>query len=157
MSKLEAEELRTVRKEDVISWYNTYIRSSSPKRRRLAIHVYGCNSDIAEAAKLQEQSWTAIDDVESLKVSSQFYPSLCWWKWDPICLVQFLHKIISEVQMAKLGHLLRPPHQAARASLYHSWYIHKHSLYRKATTLSNITLIGSIHLVWKGRGLWSMI
>jgi nardilysin len=77
MSKLEAEELRTVRKEDVISWYNTYIRSSSPKRRRLAIHLYGCNSDIAEAAKLQEQSWTAVDDVESLKHSSQFYPSLC--------------------------------------------------------------------------------
>uniref|UniRef100_A0ACD5XLA5 Uncharacterized protein n=1 Tax=Avena sativa TaxID=4498 RepID=A0ACD5XLA5_AVESA len=77
MSKLEAEELRTVGKEDVISWYNTYIRSSSPKRRRLAIHVYGCNSDIAEAAKMQEQSWTAVDDVESLKASSQFYPSLC--------------------------------------------------------------------------------
>ena len=77
MSKLEAEELRTVGKEDVISWYNAYIRSSSPTRRRLAIHVYGCNSDIAVAAKLQEQSWTAIDDVESLKGSSQFYPSLC--------------------------------------------------------------------------------
>ncbi|KAL6902039.1 hypothetical protein ACP4OV_004915 [Aristida adscensionis] len=77
MSKLEAEELRTVQKDDVIAWYNTYIRSSSPKRRRLAIHVYGCNSDIAEAAKLQEQSWTTIDDVKSLKLSSQFYSSLC--------------------------------------------------------------------------------
>uniref|UniRef100_A0A0A8YNV5 Coenzyme PQQ synthesis protein F-like C-terminal lobe domain-containing protein n=1 Tax=Arundo donax TaxID=35708 RepID=A0A0A8YNV5_ARUDO len=77
MSKLEAEELRTVRKDDVITWYNTYIRSSSPKRRRLAVHVYGCNSDIAEAAKLQEQSWTTIDDVKSLKVSSQFHSSLC--------------------------------------------------------------------------------
>ncbi|TVU47149.1 hypothetical protein EJB05_06736 [Eragrostis curvula] len=77
MAKLEAEELRTVRKDDVITWYNTYIRSTSPKRRRLAVHVYGCNSDIAEAAKLQEQSWTAIDDVKSFKVSSQFYSSLC--------------------------------------------------------------------------------
>ncbi|XP_062211184.1 nardilysin-like [Phragmites australis] len=77
MSKLEAEELRTVWKDDIIAWYNTYIRSSSPKRRRLAVHVYGCNSDIAEAAKLQEQSWTIIDDVKSLKVSSQFYSSLC--------------------------------------------------------------------------------
>uniref|UniRef100_A0A0D9Z6Z8 Peptidase M16 N-terminal domain-containing protein n=1 Tax=Oryza glumipatula TaxID=40148 RepID=A0A0D9Z6Z8_9ORYZ len=77
MSKLEAEELRTVRKEDVISWYNTYIKPSSPKRRRLAIHVYGCNSDIAEAAKLKEQSWITIDDVKSLKKSSQFYSSLC--------------------------------------------------------------------------------
>jgi nardilysin len=77
MPKLEAEELRTIQKTDVITWYNTYIRSSAPKRRRLAIHVYGCNCDIAEAAKLQEQSWTAIDDVKSLKVSSQFYSSLC--------------------------------------------------------------------------------
>ncbi|WVZ56835.1 hypothetical protein U9M48_007311 [Paspalum notatum var. saurae] len=77
MPKLEAEELRTVQKADVIAWYNTYIRSSAPKRRRLAIHVYGCNSDIAEAAKLQEQSWTIIDDVQSLKVSSQFYSSIC--------------------------------------------------------------------------------
>ncbi|KAJ1297238.1 hypothetical protein BS78_01G362300 [Paspalum vaginatum] len=77
MPKLEAEELRTVQKADVIAWYNTYIRSSAPKRRRLAIHVYGCNSDIAEAAKLQEQSWTMIDDVQSLKVSSQFYSSIC--------------------------------------------------------------------------------
>ncbi|XP_062215667.1 nardilysin-like isoform X2 [Phragmites australis] len=77
MSKLEAEELKTVRKDDVIAWYNTYIRSSSPKHRRLAVHVYGCNSDITEAAKLREQSWTIIDDVKSLKVSSQFYSSLC--------------------------------------------------------------------------------
>ncbi|KAL6649880.1 hypothetical protein ACP70R_014104 [Stipagrostis hirtigluma subsp. patula] len=77
MSKLEAEELRTVQKDDVIAWYNTYIKSSSPKCRRLAIHVYGCNSDIAEAAKLQEQSWTIIDDIKSLKMSSQFYSSLC--------------------------------------------------------------------------------
>nr|CAB3500894.1 unnamed protein product [Digitaria exilis] len=77
MSKLEAEELRTMQKADVIAWYNTYIRSSAPKRRRLAIHVYGCNSDIAELAKLQEQSWTVIDDVKSLKGSSQFYSSLC--------------------------------------------------------------------------------
>jgi nardilysin len=77
MPKLEAEELRTIKKDDVITWYNTYIRSLAPKHRRLAIHVYGCNSDIAEAAKLQEQLWTAIDDVQSLKVSSQFYSSLC--------------------------------------------------------------------------------
>ncbi|KAL5217065.1 hypothetical protein ABZP36_017749 [Zizania latifolia] len=77
ISKLEAEELKTVRKEDVISWFNTYIRPSSPKCRRLAIHVYGCNSDIAEAAKLQEQSWVSIDDVKSLKISYQFYSSLC--------------------------------------------------------------------------------
>lgn len=77
MAKLEAEELKTVHKADVIAWYNTYIRSSAPKRRRLAIHVYGCNSDITEAAKLQEQSWIIIDDIESLKASSQFYSSLC--------------------------------------------------------------------------------
>jgi nardilysin len=77
ISKLEAEELRTVQKDDVIAWYNTYIRSTSPKRRRLAIHVYGCNSDIAEATKVQKQSWTVIDDVQALKASSQFYSSLC--------------------------------------------------------------------------------
>ena len=77
MPKLEAEELRTIKKADVIAWYDTYIRSPAPKRRRLAIHVYGCNADIAEAAKLQEQLWTAIDNVQSFKVSSQFYSSLC--------------------------------------------------------------------------------
>ncbi|KAG2540963.1 nardilysin-like isoform X1 [Panicum virgatum] len=77
MPKMEAEELRTIKKADVIAWYDTYIRSPAPKRRRLAIHVYGCNADIAEAAKLQEQFWTAIDNVQSFKVSSQFYSSIC--------------------------------------------------------------------------------
>ena len=87
MPKMEAEELRTIKKADVIAWYDTYIRSPAPKRRRLAIHVYGCNADIAEAAKLQEQFWTAIDNVQSFKVSSQFYSSICWgWGWHYLLL-----------------------------------------------------------------------
>ncbi|XP_078435815.1 insulinase (Peptidase family M16) family protein [Wolffia australiana] len=74
-SKLEAEELKTVEKKEVVDWYNTYLLTSSPKCRRLAIHVCGCNAvamteDAAEFGSL-------IDDVDLFKKGSVFYPSLC--------------------------------------------------------------------------------
>ncbi|XP_072975496.1 nardilysin-like isoform X1 [Typha angustifolia] len=77
MSKVEAEELKTVQKNDVINWYNTYLKPSSSKCRQLTIHVWGCNTNITEEAKLQEKPWEVIEDINALKTSSNFYSSLC--------------------------------------------------------------------------------
>ncbi|KAK9940972.1 hypothetical protein M0R45_017604 [Rubus argutus] len=43
-----AEELTSIQKEDVIDFYKTYLQES-PKRRRLAVRVWGCNTNFKEA------------------------------------------------------------------------------------------------------------
>ncbi|KAJ1699101.1 hypothetical protein LUZ63_007613 [Rhynchospora breviuscula] len=69
----EAEELKTIQKRDVIDLYKTYIKPDSDKCRRLAIHVWGCNTDVADVVKMQQSPWKVIDDIGSLKLSSEFY------------------------------------------------------------------------------------
>lgn len=75
LSEKEAEELKSIGKEDIIEWYHTYLRQPSPKCRRLAIHVWGCNAVLKDAdAQVPAQ---VIRDVTEFKRSSEFYPSLC--------------------------------------------------------------------------------
>lgn len=76
LSEKEAEELRRIQKNDVVDWYNTYLRQSSPKCRRLAIRVWGCNADWKEANS-QASSVQVIEDLTAFKMSSTFYPSVC--------------------------------------------------------------------------------
>ncbi|XP_020276491.1 nardilysin-like isoform X4 [Asparagus officinalis] len=77
MSKLEAEELRTIQKADVINWYNTYLRLPSPKCRQLAVHVWGCNASKHEGVVKSEEFGKVIENVDSFKRGSEFYSSLC--------------------------------------------------------------------------------
>ncbi|KAG1338961.1 Nardilysin-like [Cocos nucifera] len=77
MLKVEAEELKTIQKSDVINWYKTYLRPPSLKCRQLAVHLWGCNTNFNEELKLQEKFGKVIEDIDSLKMSSEFYPSLC--------------------------------------------------------------------------------
>ncbi|KAH7845902.1 hypothetical protein Vadar_007209 [Vaccinium darrowii] len=65
----EAEELRHIQKNDVIDWYNTYLRHPSTKCRRLAIRVWGCNADWKEA-NTQATSVQVIEDLTAFKMSS---------------------------------------------------------------------------------------
>ncbi|XP_021909698.1 nardilysin-like, partial [Carica papaya] len=76
MSQKEADELRSIQKKDVIDWYRTYFLKSSPKRRRLAVRIWGCNTDMKEAEK-QQKSVYVIKDVMAFKMSEKFYPSFC--------------------------------------------------------------------------------
>uniref|UniRef100_A0A5B7A3B8 Putative nardilysin isoform X1 n=1 Tax=Davidia involucrata TaxID=16924 RepID=A0A5B7A3B8_DAVIN len=76
LSEREAEELKSIQKSDVIDWYSTYLRRSSPKCRRLAVRVWGCNTDWKEA-HTQATSVQFIKDLASFKMSSNFYPSIC--------------------------------------------------------------------------------
>ncbi|KAJ0979208.1 hypothetical protein J5N97_014682 [Dioscorea zingiberensis] len=76
MSKLEAEELKTIQKTDVIKWYNTYLRPPSSKCRQLAIHVWGCNTNLGEA-QMPANFGQLIEDLASFKSSSDFYSFLC--------------------------------------------------------------------------------
>ncbi|KAL7152177.1 hypothetical protein ABFS83_04G079600 [Erythranthe nasuta] len=76
MSEKEAEELKDIKKEDIIEWYRTYLRQPSPKCRRLAIRVWGCNTNWQDA-DAQVASTHVINDLAGFKKSSEFYPSLC--------------------------------------------------------------------------------
>ncbi|XAR60816.1 Insulysin [Bertholletia excelsa] len=76
LSEREAEELRSIQKNDVIDWYNTYLRQPSPKCRRLAVRVWGCNADWREV-EVQGKSVQVIEDLSAFKMSSNFYPSIC--------------------------------------------------------------------------------
>ncbi|XP_019418987.1 PREDICTED: nardilysin-like [Lupinus angustifolius] len=76
MSKKEAEELRDINKHDVVEWYKTYFKASSPKCRRLLVRVWGCNTDLKDAEALPK-SVQVITDPASFKISSKFYPSVC--------------------------------------------------------------------------------
>jgi len=76
LSKKEAEELTGIHKIDVINWYKMYLQQSSPKCRRLAVRVWGCNTDM-KAAETSDKSVQVIEDVTAFKMSSKFYPSIC--------------------------------------------------------------------------------
>ncbi|XP_031249701.1 nardilysin-like [Pistacia vera] len=76
LSQKEAEELKNVNKNDIIEWFNKYLVQSSPKCRRLAVRVWGCNTDMKEA-ETQAESFHIIKDLKAFKTSSNFYPSLC--------------------------------------------------------------------------------
>ncbi|KAL5757085.1 hypothetical protein ACOSQ2_021831 [Xanthoceras sorbifolium] len=75
-SQTEAEELKSLNKNDIINWYKTYLQPSSPKCRRLAVRVWGCNADLKEA-ETRPKSAQVIEDLAAFKMSSEFYPSLC--------------------------------------------------------------------------------
>ncbi|KAK8509942.1 hypothetical protein V6N13_118488 [Hibiscus sabdariffa] len=79
MSKREAEELKSIQKVDIVKWYRTYLREPSPKCRKLAVRVWGCNADAQEGENktdcLRQQQH--IKDLAAFKMSSEYYPSLC--------------------------------------------------------------------------------
>ncbi|XP_030537462.1 nardilysin-like [Rhodamnia argentea] len=75
-SEREAEALRNTKKDEVIDWYKTYLRQPSPSCRRLAVRVWGCNTDLKDA-HAQREDMQIIDDLAAFKLSSKYYPSLC--------------------------------------------------------------------------------
>ncbi|KAL5582861.1 hypothetical protein UlMin_015303 [Ulmus minor] len=77
LSKKEAEELKSLQKSDVINWYKMYLQNSSPKCRRLAVRVWGCNTDFKEAETRARSTEQLIEDLAAFKMSAKFYPSLC--------------------------------------------------------------------------------
>ncbi|KAF6164746.1 hypothetical protein GIB67_040998 [Kingdonia uniflora] len=76
MWEKEAEEVKTISKSDVIDWYNTYPKPTSQKCRRLAIHLWGSNTNIMEEEASMKSAKT-IEDIRNFKMSSEFYPSIC--------------------------------------------------------------------------------
>ncbi|KNA04271.1 hypothetical protein SOVF_201220 [Spinacia oleracea] len=71
-----AQIVRNINKSELIDWCSTYFARESPKRRRLAIRVWGCNTDLKEA-EAQTKSVEVIDDFIAYKKSSKFYASFC--------------------------------------------------------------------------------
>ncbi|XP_027334300.1 nardilysin-like [Abrus precatorius] len=74
LSKKEAEELGNISKHDVVDWYKTYLKQSSPKCRRLLVRLWGCNTDLKEDKSLPE-SVQVITDPAAFKMQSKFCPS----------------------------------------------------------------------------------
>ncbi|KAL4558442.1 hypothetical protein LXL04_036642 [Taraxacum kok-saghyz] len=79
LSAKEAEVVKVLEKRDVKEWYNTYLRKSSPKCRRLAVRVWGCNTNINEASSSNQVSTPVhvVNDPGVFKSSSMFYPGFC--------------------------------------------------------------------------------
>ncbi|KAG6520188.1 hypothetical protein ZIOFF_017226 [Zingiber officinale] len=75
--KLEAEELKSIKKSEVIDWYNKYLRLESSKCRRLSVHVWGSKTNYKEEAVLLSKLGEVIQDVALFKSTSNFYLSLC--------------------------------------------------------------------------------
>ncbi|KAK3006602.1 hypothetical protein RJ639_016497, partial [Escallonia herrerae] len=76
LSEREAEELKSIPKCDVLNWYETFLRQPSPHCRRLAVRVWGCNTNSLEA-DTPLKSVQAIKDLAAFKMSSNFYPAIC--------------------------------------------------------------------------------
>lgn len=82
-SEREVEELRSIGKDDVLTWYVKYLKQSSPDCRRLTIQVWGCNAEFKEAKEEKKQRLprkavqTYIDDLIAFKTLSSYYPSFC--------------------------------------------------------------------------------
>lgn len=76
LSEKEVEEVRNIKKRELIEWFDIYFQRTSPKCRRLAVRVWGCNTDMKEA-ETQQKSMQLIDDFAAFKSSSVFYPSIC--------------------------------------------------------------------------------
>lgn len=76
LSEKEVQQLRNMKKSDLVEWYNTYFKLVSPKCRRLAVRIWGCNTDMNEA-EVKRRSMQVIDDLAAFKFSSVFYPSIC--------------------------------------------------------------------------------
>ncbi|CAN0903648.1 At1g06900 [Linum grandiflorum] len=72
----EAEELKNITKSDVIEWCRMYMLQQSPKCRRLAVRVWGCEADLKELDK-RPASEQVIKDLPAFKMSTDCYPSLC--------------------------------------------------------------------------------
>lgn len=77
MHKLEADELKSIQKSDVIDWYNSHLKSSSSACRALCISVWGCNAHELADAVGSRKLGNVIEDVPAFKCASEFYPSLC--------------------------------------------------------------------------------
>lgn len=76
LSEKEAIELESIRKCDIVNWYKTYMRQPSPKCRRLAVRLWGCNTNL-EDGDVHITSVQRIRDIADLKKSSKFYPAIC--------------------------------------------------------------------------------
>ncbi|KAL5720801.1 nardilysin [Ranunculus cassubicifolius] len=76
MSEKEVEELKSITKNEVVEFYNTYLKPTSKKRRRVVVRVWGCNTEMNEVDMDLEPS-IAIEDLMVFKKSAKFYPSLC--------------------------------------------------------------------------------
>nr|XP_043636150.1 nardilysin-like isoform X2 [Erigeron canadensis] len=76
LSAKEAEAVKCLQKIDISNWYNTYLRKSSPKCRRLAVRVWGCNTNISES-NIGSTAAHVINDPIAFKRLSTFYPAFC--------------------------------------------------------------------------------
>ncbi|KAK4779447.1 hypothetical protein SAY87_015553 [Trapa incisa] len=82
-SEREAEELRCIGKDDVLTWYIKYLKQSSPDRRRLAIRVWGCNAHYQDTEEERQHllsrntNQTSIDDLTVFKTLASYHPSFC--------------------------------------------------------------------------------
>jgi hypothetical protein len=68
--------LKTLKKEQVIAFYNQFISPQSKTRRKLSSQVFGKNHPLPSKEKYEHQSVILIDDIRVFKRSRPLFPLL---------------------------------------------------------------------------------
>jgi nardilysin len=79
--KLEASELLTISKSEVSEWFSHFLDSSSAVRRKLSIHIWGCNAQAERNNRKDNESTedgdvTVINDLQAFKHGKELFPVL---------------------------------------------------------------------------------
>lgn len=74
--KLEAAELRDIKKADVTNWYSKFLSPSSPSRRKLMVHIWGCNTDPTAMNSAAGDGTVLIEDINAFKKGSKYFDPL---------------------------------------------------------------------------------
>lgn len=82
INRLEAEELKSISKGDVLEWYKTFLCSKSPRIRKLSVCVWGANARAQRDTKsvatgVTGESVDIIEDIPQFKLKSDYFPPLC--------------------------------------------------------------------------------
>lgn len=74
--KLEAAEIMTIEKKEILDFFTKYFSPSSLGRRKLSIHIWGGNAKSEKGDKLANsfKDVTVVDDLSSFKAKIELYP-----------------------------------------------------------------------------------
>jgi hypothetical protein len=68
--------LKTLKKEQVIGFYNQFISPESKSRRKLSSQVFGKNHPLMTKEKYENQSVLLVDDIRVFKRGRPLFPLL---------------------------------------------------------------------------------
>ncbi|KAF8408353.1 hypothetical protein HHK36_007502 [Tetracentron sinense] len=118
MLEKEAEELRSIRKSDIVDWYNTYLRPPSPRCWRLALRVWGCNTDM-KGDETRSKYVKVIEDLATLQIVSsgedlpkrgkeEMELKILKWGYEKIKIAYFIETVAATSMAATISTMAMP-------------------------------------------------